>query len=448
MNKSIEALKQPKVLQKIMWILNPIKYLENASKKFPDLFLSKAFVNDTVYVYSPEIIQKIFTSDYSVFEAPGNNYTLELMLGKRSIAMIDGISHKKRKKLLMPNFHNNSIKSYGKLICEVTKNMINDLPVGKVLKARIVMQEISFQIILEVVFGLDESNRSEEISQSMVRLLNLFDSPLASAFLFLPWLRQDFGSWSPWGSFIRQRDKLDKLLYEEIAARRKQDLSDRNDILSLLITARDENGSAMTNEEVRDEIFTLLFAGHETTATAMAWALYWLHTYPEVKEKLLQELDTLGKNPDPIEIAKLPYLTAVCNESLRIYPPAIITFFRIGKEPVEVLGYKLEPKTILVPCIYLIHHRKDLYPESKKFNPERFLKRKYSAYEFIPFGGGARRCIGEALAQFEMKLVLATIMSNYKLAKANNKQEKPQRRGVTVVPANGVSLVIKEKKIK
>lgn len=172
----------------------------------------------------------------------------------------------------------------------------------------------------------------------------------------------------------------------------------------------------------------------KTTASAMAWSLYWVHHQPEVKEKLLEELDSLGESPDPMSISQLPYLTAVCQETLRIYPVGMLTFPREVKEPAELMGYELEPGTVLVGCIYLIHHREDLYPDSKQFKPERFLEHQFSPYEFIPFGGGNRRCVGAALAMLEMKLVLATILSNNHLTLADSKPVKPQRRGVTLAP--------------
>ena len=191
---------------------------------------------------------------------------------------------------------------------------------------------------------------------------------------------------------------------------------------------------------------TLMLTGHETTATAMAWALYWIHQLPEVKRKLLAEIASLGTSPDPMAIAKLPYLNAVCQETLRIYPVVMLTFPRVVQEATEVLGYQLEPGQVTVGCIYLVHQREDIYPDGKQFKPERFLERQFSPYEFIPFGGGSRRCIGEALAQFEMKLAIATILTHYDLALADNKPEFPHRRGVTLAPARGVKMVFKGKK--
>jgi len=304
------------------------------------------------------------------------------------------------------------------------------------------MQNISLQIILQAVFGLYEGDRANQIKYLMGQMTDLFRSPLTSAALFFTGLQKDLGAWSPWGNFIRQKEKLDKLIYQEIGDRRANLDPNQTDILTMLLSSTDEDGNGMADIEVRDELLALLLAGHETTATAMAWALYWIHQLPEVKQKLQFELSNISDRSDWMNIFKLPYLTAVCNETLRIYPVAMLTFPRVTEEPVEMLGHRIEPNTILSGCIYLLHHREDLYPEPEKFKPERFLERQFSPYEFMPFGGGARRCVGEALAQFEMKIVLATIMSNYDLELCDRRPVKPQRRGVTLAPANGLKMRI------
>ncbi len=255
-------------------------------------------------------------------------------------------------------------------------------------------------------------------------------------------MQQDFGVWSPWGKFLRYQQQIDKLLYAEIAERRAKPDPDRIDILSLLISARDEADASMTDQELRDQLITLILGGYETTTSAIAWAFYWIHHQPLVRQKLLQELDSLGNYPDPMSIYRLPYLTAICNETLRIYPILMFSLPRVVQEPVQLMGYRLEPGTVVLPNIYMTHQREDLYPEPKLFKPERFLERQFSPYEFLPFGGGVRRCIGDALAQFEMKLVLATIISKYQLSLADNRPERPQRRGFTLAPTNGVKMLI------
>jgi unspecific monooxygenase len=215
-----------------------------------------------------------------------------------------------------------------------------------------------------------------------------------------------------------------------------------------MMAARDENGQPMSDVELRDELITLLIAGHETTATSLTWALYWINHVPQVRAKLLQELDNLGENPDANEIFKLPYLNAVCSETLRIYPVAMLALNRLVKSPFELMGYNLEAGTIVIPCIYLTHHREDLYPDSKQFKPERFLERQFSPAEFVPFGGGNRRCIGMAFALFEMKLVLANVLSNWNMELADTQPVQPARKGALLGPGGGVKMVVKGKREK
>nr|WP_293098134.1 cytochrome P450 [Okeania sp. SIO2F4] len=222
----------------------------------------------------------------------------------------------------------------------------------------------------------------------------------------------------------------------------------RSDILTMLLLAKDETGEGMSDIELRDELMTLLLAGYETTATSLAWAFYWIHRQPEIYRKLLQELETLGNDPYPMKIIKLPYLNAVCCETLRIYPVVLIVSPREAKSPIAIMGQEYPVGTALAPCIYLTHHREDLYPEPKKFKPERFLERQYSAYEFLPFGGSNRRCIGAAFAMFEMKLVLATILRRYTFALAEKQPVKQVRRGITLTPAGGVKMVMTGKRMQ
>jgi cytochrome P450 len=306
------------------------------------------------------------------------------------------------------------------------------------------MQKISLEVILHAVFGLSEGERYQQIQQLIINMFSLFSNPLNATFLFIKSLQKDLGAWSPWGGFLRQRQRLDELLYQEIRDRKTQSEPLGEDILSLLISARDEAGQPMSDVELRDELMTILFGGHETTATALAWALYWIHYIPEVRQKLLQELNSIDvKNCDPAEISKLPYLNAVCCETLRIYPVLFFTFPRLVQAPMQLRGYNIPKGMVLSPCIYLVHHRPDIYPEPKRFKPERFLERQFSPYEYLPFGGGNRRCIGSAFAMFEMKLVLAKVLSRYSLELAENSPVMPVRRGVTMAPAGGVRLVVK-----
>jgi cytochrome P450 family 110 len=265
---------------------------------------------------------------------------------------------------------------------------------------------------------------------------------LTSSVLFIPALQKDLGAWSPWGKFLRRRAKLNELIYQEIAERRAHFDPDRTDILTLMLAARDESGQPMTDLELRDELMTLLLAGHETTASAITWALYWIVRSPAISERLVRELEECEDLNDAKTLSRLPYLSAVCSETLRIYPVAPITFPRILKEPTVVMGHSFAAGTRLAPCIYLTHHRPDLYPNPDVFDPNRFLTRTYSAYEFIGFGGGNRRCLGMAFALFEMKRVLTTLLTQFRFELSSSQPIHPIRRGVTLAPPSQFALCL------
>ena len=446
--KLIPQLQQPAWQQKLQWIVQPDKYMDAAVKEAPDIFIADiAGENGYVFVNHPEAMRQIVTSDRQKYFASGqDNELLRPLVGDNSVFLMEGNRHKQRRKLLLPPFHGERMEAYGKLICDLTHDIMGKLQPDQAFIARKLSQEVSLQVIFEAVYGLQDGDRSIELKQRITKLANVFESTLTSALLFFPWLQKDLGAWSPWGNFIRQRNAIDEAVYQEIATRRTQDTSQRQDILSLMMSARDEAGEALKDRELRDELMTLMLAGHETTATAIAWSLYWVHRQPEVKAKLEAEIASLGTDPDPMAIAQLPYLDAVCKETLRIYPVAMLTFPRVVQEPTGLMDYQLEPGQILMGCIYLLHQREDIYPEPRLFKPERFLEREFDSYEFFPFGGGKRRCIGEALAKLEMKLVLATIISQYRLELLGDKLEIPARRGVTLAPKTGVSMVFKGRK--
>ncbi len=445
--KSIKGPKTPSIVQKIQWILKPLKIMETCTQKYGDIFRLDVGFNGSavVMISSPQAQQEMLTKDNSDYKAPAT-YIFKSLFGEKSMMLLEGDRHRRERKLLMPPFHGDRMRNYGDLICNLTKQVASNLKIGETFTARNAMQEITMQVILQAVFGLYDGPRLTKIKPLIADILNVSSSPLRATILFFPLLQQDWGAWSPWGRYQRQLQKLDELVYAEINERRAQLDRNRTDILTLMLLTRDEEGQGMTNQEIRDELMTMLFAGHETTATALAWALYWVHKQPEVYEKLTQELATLETDADPMTIFRLPYLTAVCQETLRIYPVGMLTFPRVATKPVELQGYHLEPGTLIAGSIYLTHQREDLYPEPKKFKPERFLERQFSPYEYLPFGGGSRRCLGMALANFEMRLVLATLLSNFDMALAENRPVKPQRRGLSLGPAGGVKMLMKGKR--
>ncbi|MEH2083815.1 MAG: cytochrome P450 [Nostoc sp.] len=433
----------PRWLRMIKFISQPLKYVDDFAQTYGDTFTIRSNRSDNhlVYFSQPQALEQIFTADSRHFEVGRGNIGLKFLLGDRSFMLADGNRHQRQRQLLAPPFHGERMRAYGEEIREITQQVSNEWQIGKPFNIRKLMQEITLRVILRVVFGLNEGQLFEELRRSLSDLLDFISSPVMSSAFFFRFMQKDFGAWSPWGWILQQRQKIDQLIYALLRERRAELDRDRQDILSLMMAARYDDGQAMSDEELHDELMTLLVAGHETTASALTWAFYWIDHLPEVREKLQKELNTIGVTPDLSSVAKLPYLTAVCQETLRIYPIAMTAFVRIVKNPITIMGYELPEGTAIVPSIYLAHHRQEVYPQSKQFKPERFLGRQYSPYEYLPFGGGNRRCIGMAFAQYEMKIVLATVLSEFQVSLVNKRPVRPVRRGLTLAAPAGMRMV-------
>lgn len=436
---------QPKFWQTSQWILDPVGYMQTQFKRYGDIFqASVAWSGNSpfVFVNEPKAVQYMLTHDTGKdFTAPGElNAILEPLIGRQNLILLSGQQHRRRRQLVMPPFHGERLKAYGQTIQQITAAAISQWPVDERRNIRPVMQKITMRVILQVVFGLHQGERYEQLERLLSLRMEMTDTPLASVIIFMPWLQKDYGAWSPGARIQRLAEETDTLLFAEIKERRANPDPARIDILSLLLAAKDEDGNGLSDQDLRDELMTLLVAGHETTATALTWAMYWVNALPEVKQTLLTELDALSDPSDLSEVLQLPYLNAVCNETLRIYPVAMLTFPRQLQVPLELCGHQLEPGMLLMGCIYLIHHREDLYPEPRQFRPERFLERQYSPYEFLPFGGGVRRCVGYALAQYELKIALATMLTQADMTLMNKRPIQPARRGVTLGPNQPVQI--------
>jgi cytochrome P450 family 110 len=421
---------------------DPLNHLDAIAKKYGDTFIINFGDTPIVFVSDPQAIKQIFTNTKDI-KTPGElNAEMALITGNQGLLQLDGSRHKHRRKLMMPAFHGVKMQAQGKLICDLTKQVMDEYLASKTFIAYPTIEEITLQVSMKVVLGLSEGERYEKLKYLLPSILKSMRSPIMQTTSFLPFLQKDLGKWSPWGYLMYLRQEIFQLLDAEVQERRQQADTSRTDILSELIFARDEMGELMTDEEVRDLLLSPLFAAQDASAVAITWLFYWVHRLPQVREQLLQELATLGDSPDPLSIAQLPYLSAVCNEVLRIYPAQLFTFPRRVESPIELMGYKLNPGTLVMGCIYLTHQRPDLYPNPQQFQPERFLEKQYTPYEFFPFGGGARGCIGAAFAVFEMKLILATILSNYQLTLVKKQPEQSKFEGLMCYPASGVKMQI------
>ena len=441
---TIPHSKTPTLLQNLQWVFKPVGYMETNFQHFGDLFRAEILPMNpepAILVNHPEAIHYLLTCDRSdELTAPGDaNEIARPFVGDNSLLLLSGKQHLQRRKLLMPPFHGERMLAYGDLICTIARQVINQWQTGATFRARDAMQQITMRTISQVIVGLSECDRDRQLEQRLTEWIRLITTPATSILFFFPQLMMDLGPRSPGGRIRRTLLEIDRLLYAKIHEYRSQPNPDRLDVLSMLVTAKDERGQSLTDQEIRDEIFTLLMAGYETTANALTWAMYWVHRSPNIRQNLLKELAPWHRSTEFAAIARLPYLTAVCNETLRIYPGPV-TFPRRAEEPIQLMGQDVPVGWLLVGCVYLIHHREELYPNSHQFRPERFLERQFSPYEFLPFGGGSRRCIGAALARYEMSLVLKTILEQCELELVERTPVKPQRQGGLLAPSGGVWL--------
>ncbi len=389
---------------------------------------------------NPEVVRAIFTADHDQFGIPFRA-TLSPFFGEQSLIMTPGLRHKQDRKLLAPPFHGARMRAYGKTIIEIALNEAAKLVRGKTFAMLELTQSITLEVILRAVFGVDDETQRERFRTAVVELAGAMSSIIITVF---EWTRKELGGFGPWARFRRAADALDVLLYEEMKKRRGN-TAGREDILSLMLDARYDDGEGMTDKELRDQLHLLLFAGHDTTSTALAWAFYWSCRQPIEREKLMAEVDALGDSPEPEAIAAAPYVDAFCQETLRIHPVAPNVARHLNK-PFELLGQTIPEGTVLAASILMLHENEKLYPEPRKFRPERFLERKFSSYEFIPFGGGPRRCIGAAFAMYEMKIALVTLLRRYEFRLVKDAPVKYVQRGLTMGPKGGIEMVMESKR--
>lgn len=432
-------------IQTVQLIADPIEFFRSCSQRSGDAFTVRVMglkSPPVAFFANPQALKDIFTAPSQKFDFSIATHVFQPLMGDKSIILQSGRSHLRQRQLLMPQFHGDRLQAYGKIICKIADEVTEPIQPGDRICIGQIVPEITLEIILRVVFGINSEDRYQQLKKQLSSLLDDITKPWYSSLFFFPPLQKDFGPWSPWGRFRRRMEQIDNLIYAQIKERRNQKNSSGTDILSLLISAPDENGQSMTDVELRDQLVSLLLLGYETTSAALAWAFYWIHSLPEVLSTLRAELNQLGDSPDPEAIAQLPYLTAVCQETLRIIPIALISMPRMTVEAMEIGGYEVDAGVVVIPCIYLAHQRTEVYPAPETFQPERFLTRKFSAYQYLPFGGGERGCIGAAFSMYEMKLILATMLSRFQVTLAQQRPVKPIRRGITIVPSGGVKMIV------
>lgn len=446
---SIEALlppgpSAPPLAQMLAWGLWPTWYLDRCHDKFGEVF-SMRFpgFHPEVLFSNPAHIKEIFTGSPDELHAGELNAILEPLVGASSLLILDGQRHRAQRKLLLPPFHGERMRAYGETMQRITDAAIDRWTVGGPINAHREMQAITLEVIMQTVFGVHSGPYVDRLRRLLIELLELSASPL----LLIKALQRNLGPLTPWARSRVVRDEIDQMLFAEFARRRKDDCEGRTDILSMLITARDEHGEAMTNLELRDEMITLLAAGHETTATALSWAIYRVQRHPDVRKRLTAEVaEVIGDGPVTAEhLPHLTYLEATVKETLRLNP-VVPDVGRVLKRSTTIGGHDLPAGAALIPVLYLTHRRPDVWDDPLTFRPERFIDRKIEPYSFLPFGGGTRRCIGAAFAMYELKIVLAQLLNRTELSLPVGYEAKVVRRSITFSPKGGVDLTVVSKR--
>jgi cytochrome P450 len=413
----------PRPLQSWLGVIRPFESRLALRKRYGTVFRSNDAIAGVVFhIADHKLIEQMFKWKPAEYNVGEPRQIMEPVTGPSSILLLDSERHLRMRKLMLPPFHGEAIARYAELIEQITDREIDNWRPGDRIRTRTVAQTITMEVIIRTVFGITDPERVAELKRLLPRLSSI--NPL----LGIELMRKDLGPRSPWGRFIRVRDRVDEMLYEEIERRRDAPDGDaRSDILTLLLSARDEDGSPLTDQELRDELITILLAGHETTATSIGWAFERLLRTPLAHEFLIAE----------VRAGEGEYVEAVIKETLRVRP-VVPEVFRAPTEPTELGGFLFEPGTQLAASILLVQRDPELYPpDPQAFRPERFLEGAPEPYTWVPFGGGVRRCLGAAFAQLEMKIVISAIVARAELRAPRAKGEKARFRGVTVLPSRG-----------
>ncbi len=419
----------PAGLNMLRFMTRPFQTLLGWQARYGNVFTVRYTGFGTgVYVAEPDAIRELFTGDQSDLLAGEANSFMEPVLGPHSVLVLDGPEHLRQRKLLLPPFQGSRVARFREVIREVAAREIATWRPGRRLTIRARMRALTFEVICRAVFGVTDRAAQERLRATVAAVID--SSPI---FMISGLARTDLGPLSPGGRFARRLRAADALLAEEIERRRRvPDLDERTDVLSLLLRARDEDGNAMTVAELRDELFTMLGAGHETTSTGLAFAFELLLRNPPVLERLREELER-GEDD--------AYLDAVVKESLRLRP-VIDGAERTLTRPRTLAGWNLPAGVKVYPGILLTQMRADLYPEPERFRPERFLDEGAESYTWLPFGGGIRRCLGAALAQAEMAEVLRIAVPAVELRPLRADPDPVVMRGITLAPKHGVEVTV------
>jgi cytochrome P450 len=429
--------RMPPIAQSLSWLFRPIPFMTACRRDHGDTYTMRlAGLPPFVVLSDPAAIKEVFTGDPDVFHAGSANSILRPILGESSLLLLDGDRHMKERRLMMPAFHGERMLRYARVMADAADRSIARWPMGSRFPLHHEMQEVTLDVIARAVFGLEEDAEEEPLRRSLTRMLAFGEQPALLLLIDskgeLRWreLHQRLGRMSPWDRFRRTIEEVDQRLLRAIRRRRAR-ADGGEDVLSMLLAARDEEGQGLTDEQLVDEMKTLLVAGHETTATGLTWTVLELLRHPAILERLRDEL-AAGRDE---------LLEAVVKEGLRLRP-VVPMVGRTLQAPATVAGRRYDAGVILAPNIYLTHRNPAVWTDPDRFDPSRFVGTKPSPYAFMPFGGGVRRCIGLAFAMLEMKQVLRQIVTRTRLQLAPGYRPTLIRRGITFAVSDGLPLVM------
>jgi cytochrome P450 len=425
----------PTFVQTLAWAVAPTWVMDRYARRLGEAFTLTFAPSgmQLVMISDPAAVKTVFTAPAEVAPSAAGNSPVAPVMGPSSVIVLTGEEHMRQRKLLLPPFHGERMREYEQVIVEATRRDMAGWPLGRAMRLQERTRAITLEVILRAVFGVE----AERLAPLRVAIENLL-APISSTRMMLAALRRPSLE-RPTGAIGEGLDGLDAVIYEELERRRAEaDLAERTDILSLLMRARDDDGQPMTDAELRDELVTLLLAGHETTATAVAWAIERLVRHPGKLGRLVAEIDAEAEGGGD------EYMRAVVNETLRVRP-VVPLVARLLTEDLQVGGYDLPAGTRVFPSIYLTNRNPRVYADPEEFRPERFLGEAPETFSWIPFGGGIRRCIGASFAQLEMKLILRTVLSELEPRLPGGRRwrggEWIRRRAITLVPAAGARVV-------
>lgn len=420
--------RRPPMAQGMEWLLRPVPFMERNRERFGNVFLARLGPDQgVVFLSDPDLAEAVFTSDSDLMRTGDINGVFKRIVGPDSILLLDGAEHMRRRRLLLPAFHGENLRRLEGAMIDAAEAEVATWPTGEPFAALPRIHRISGEIVMKAIFGAREDQRLEELATVLPRFLDLARTPA----VFMPWLRRNLGGTSPWARLMQSIEEMDEILLDQIGARRHTaDLDSRPDVLSKLVQARDDEGEGLTDRQVRDELVTLLVAGHETTSGALSFAI----------EQIVHNRAVLDRLEASVRGADDSYMDAVVKESLRRRPVLPIVGRKLA-DRARLGEYVLPAGTVVMPCVYLMHHEPSIYAHPDEFDPQRFMDDEGGTYTWIPFGGGIRRCVGAAFATLEMKVVLRAIFGRLSL-RANGPAEDPVRRSVSLAPRRGAEIVV------